>query len=150
MTDKNLLKDLHYLSDFSHTGNLDVYHSLCNKFCPKRLCFSMHGMISRTMIAVLDHNCSAILPQATTSDGTLRYKEIFSKISGGWCMKKIKCAKKKHYVQDLLEEEFLQKSSGEYYKLPGIPKLAKNIGIIEKPDKEEAVKSMRTRFSWSE
>ena len=32
----------------------------------------MHGMISRAMIAVLDHNCSAILPQATTSDGNLR------------------------------------------------------------------------------
>ena len=56
--------------------------------------------------------------------------------------KKDKCAKEKHYVQDLLEEVFLQKSSGKYYKLPGIPKLAKNIATIEKPDKEEAVKSM--------
>ena len=53
-------------------------------------------------------------------------------------------------MQDLLEEVFLQKSSGEYYKLPGIPKLAKNIATIENPDKEEAVKSMRTRFLWSE
>ena len=110
----------------------------------------MHGMIDRTMIAVLDHNCSANLPQATTSDGTLRYKPIFSKISGDWCIKKIKCAKEKHYVQDLLEEVFLQKSSGEYCKLPGIPKLAKNIANIQKPDKEEAVKSMRTRFLLSE
>ena len=55
-TDKNLLKDLHYLSDFSHTDNLEVYHSLCNKFCQKQLCFSMHGLICRTMIAVLEHN----------------------------------------------------------------------------------------------
>ena len=74
------------------------------------------------MIAVLDQNCSAILPQATTSDDTLRYKQIFSKISGGWCIKKINSVKEKHYVQDLLEEVFLQKSSGEYYKLPGILK----------------------------
>ena len=49
-------------------------------------------------------------------------------------------------MQDLLEEMFLQKSSSEYYKLPGILKLAKNIATIEKPDKEEAVKSMGTRF----
>ena len=146
MTDKNLLKDLHYLSNFSHTGNLEVYHSLCSKFCPKRLCFSMLGMMNRTMIAALDHNCSAILPQATISNGALRYKQIFSKISGDWCIKKIRCAKEKHYVQDLLEEKFLQKSSGEYYKLLGIPKLAKNIATIEEPDEEEAVKSMRTRF----
>ena len=53
-------------------------------------------------------------------------------------------------MQDLLEEAFLQKSSGEYCKLPGIPKLAKNIANIQKPDKEEAVKSMRTRFLLSE
>ena len=110
----------------------------------------MHGMIGRTMIAVPDHNCSANLPQATTFDGTLRYKQTFSKISGDWCIKKIKCAKEKHYVQDLLAELFLQKSSGEYYKLPGIPKLAKNVANIQKPDKEEAVNSMRTRFSLSE
>ena len=66
------------------TGNLESYHSLCKKFCPKQMCFSMYGMISRTMIAVLDHNCIAKLPQATTFDGTLRYKQVFSKISGGW------------------------------------------------------------------
>ena len=102
------------------------------------------------MIAVIDHNCSVNLPQATTSDGTLRYKQIFSKISGGWCIKTIKCAKEKHYVQDLLEEVFIQKSSGEYHKLPGISKPAKNIATIEKPDKEEAVKSMRTHFLLSE
>ena len=35
--DKNLLKDLDYLSDFSHTAKFEVYHSLCNNFCPKRL-----------------------------------------------------------------------------------------------------------------
>ena len=58
----------------------------------------MHGMISRNMIAVLDHNCSAILPQATTSDCTLGYKQIFSKISRAWCVKKIECAKEKNYV----------------------------------------------------
>ena len=82
VTNKNLLKELHYLSDLSHTCNSEVYHLLCNKFCPKQLCFSMDGIISRTMIAALVHNCSANLHQATTSDGTLRYKETFSKISG--------------------------------------------------------------------
>ena len=45
-------------------------------------------------------------------------------------------------MQDLLEEVFLQKSSGEYYKLIGIPKLTKNIATIEKPDIDETVKLM--------
>ena len=101
------------------------------------------------MIVVLDHNCSANLPWASTSDGTLRYKQIFSKISGDWCIKKIKSAKEKHYARSSWEV-FLQKSSGEYYKLPGIPKLVKNIATIEKPDKEEAVKAMWTHFLLSE
>ena len=43
------------------------------------------------MIAVLDHNCSVNLPQATKSDGTLRYKQIFSKILGGWCVNDKMC-----------------------------------------------------------
>ena len=49
-------------------------------------------------------------------------------------------------VQDPLQEVFLQKSSGEYYKLPEIPKLSKNIAGIEKLDKEEAIKSNRHRI----
>ena len=43
-------------------------------------------------------------------------------------------------MQDLLEEVFLQKSSGEYYKLPGIPKLVKSIATTKR-HKEEAIKS---------
>ena len=38
--DKRLLTDMTYLTDFCHTGNIEVYHSLYNKFCPKRLHFS--------------------------------------------------------------------------------------------------------------
>ena len=79
MTDKIVLKDLHYLSDFSQISNLEVYHSLCNNFCQKRLCFTMYRMISRTMITVLHDNCNANLPKVTTSDGTLRYKQIFQR-----------------------------------------------------------------------
>ena len=36
MTDKNLLKDLHNLSDFSHAGDMVLYHlfvCLCIFFC---------------------------------------------------------------------------------------------------------------------
>ena len=78
MTNKNLLKDLHYLFNFSQDGNLEVYHWFCNKICLKRLCFNMHDVICGTMIGVRDYNCSANLPQATESDVTLRYKQRLS------------------------------------------------------------------------
>ena len=93
----------------------------------------MHGVISGTIIGVFDYNCCANLPQATTSDVTLRNKQ---RLSGRWWIKKKKCAKEKDYVQDHLEEMFLQKSSGEYDKLPGIPKLAKILRLLKRQIKK--------------
>ena len=34
---KTLLCDLKYLVDFNHTGQLEVYHSLYLKYCPKKI-----------------------------------------------------------------------------------------------------------------
>ena len=45
---KDLLNDLVYLTDFSHIGGVEVYSSLYNKFCPKRLHVGWHGMVART------------------------------------------------------------------------------------------------------
>ena len=43
--DKRLLNALKYLTDFNHTGTLEVYHSLHKKYSPKRLHFSYPVMI---------------------------------------------------------------------------------------------------------
>ena len=37
--EKSLLNDLKYLTIFNHTGAVEVYQSLYNKYCPKRLHF---------------------------------------------------------------------------------------------------------------
>ena len=76
----SLLKDLKHLTSFSHTGTLEVYHSLYNKFCPKRLYFCYRGMI---------FNAGVGLSQAKTKDGNLRYKQRFSKVTKSWVVKKI-------------------------------------------------------------
>ena len=47
----SLLRDLQYLTDFSHTGSLEVYHALVNKYCPKIRHFSNAGMVRRTQLA---------------------------------------------------------------------------------------------------
>ena len=75
VTSKYLLNDLKYLVDFSHTGNLEVYHSLYNKFCPKRLHFGLNGMIARSQLAVLDYNDGTFVGQAQTRKGSLRFKQ---------------------------------------------------------------------------
>ena len=51
---KKILADIKYLSKFCHAGNLEVFDSVLNKFCPKRLHFTLEGMIARTQSAVLD------------------------------------------------------------------------------------------------
>ena len=56
---KNILADIKYLSKFCHTGSLEVFHSVLNKYCPKRLHFTLEGTIARTRSAVLDYNCDS-------------------------------------------------------------------------------------------
>ena len=55
--EKSLLSDLPYLTDFEHMGQLEVYHSLYNKFCRKRSHFGWDGMVARSQLAILDYNC---------------------------------------------------------------------------------------------
>ena len=52
--DQTLLKDLFHLTHFPHTGILEVYHSLYNKLVPKSTHFSYYGMMTRSMLAVMD------------------------------------------------------------------------------------------------
>ena len=139
---KKILADIKYLSKFCHTGNLEVFHSVLDKYFPKRLHFTLEGMIARTQLAVLDYNCGSNNTQATTKDGERRYKHIFSKMTQNWVMKKISKTKDREYIHELLSST-LEASPDE---LPRIGSIPPNIAPIEKPDKEEAIGNIKTRF----
>ena len=64
-----MLGALKFLRKFNHTGTLEVYHSLYDKYYPKRLHFSLRGMIARAELAVLDLNCGVGVGQAKTQSG---------------------------------------------------------------------------------
>ena len=85
VTNKRLLKDLEKLTDFGHTGALEVYHSLLLKYCPKREHFSYKGMIARTRLAALDNNANTGREQAVVMagerSGEKRFKRIFPRHS---------------------------------------------------------------------
>ena len=85
--EKSLINDLKYLTNFNHTGTLEVYHSLYNKYCPKHLHFSYKGMIAFSQLAVLDFNAGVGLKQAGTKLGELRSKQQFSKVAQLCCKK---------------------------------------------------------------
>ena len=50
--DKNTLKELQYLTKFSHTGSLEIYHALYYKWLPKREHFSHLVMVTRSQLAL--------------------------------------------------------------------------------------------------
>ena len=62
----SILKDLPYLTKFSHTGTLEVYHSLYNRWLQKSIHFSFHGMIARTQLAFLGFSSGSNLTKAAT------------------------------------------------------------------------------------
>ena len=147
VTDKSLLGALKFLTKFNHTGKLEVYHSLYNKYSPKRLYFSLRGMIARAELAVLDFNCGVGVGQAKTQSDKLRFKQQYSKVTQSWVVKQIREPKDRVYIQHLMDEVMYIQNSNEKYELPKLENIPKTIAQIEKPNKEEAIKNIRTRFS---
>ncbi|XP_057310004.1 uncharacterized protein LOC130648002 [Hydractinia symbiolongicarpus] len=142
---KKTLADMNYLAHFCHTGSLEVFHSLLTKYCPKRIHFSMEGMIARTQLAVLDFNSGTNCEQAVTKKGVLRYKQVFSRVTQSWVVKKITEKKEKAYLAELMTAT-LEPIDNEKDKLPQTGEIAERITEVEKPDKSDAIKAIRTRF----
>ena len=145
--EKSLINDLKYLTNFNHTGTLEVYHSLYNKYCPKHLHFSYKGMIAFSQLAVLDFNAGVGLKQAGTKLGELRSKQQFSKVAQLCVAKKIISKKDKTYLNHLMDEVVHLKLSKEEYPIPAPGNVPKNITLVEKPNKKQSINTMRTRFS---
>ena len=143
--DKQTVDDLKYLVEFRHAGNLEVYHSVINKYCPKRLHFSLYGMIARTQLAVLDFNCGSD-DQAMTQGGALRYKQVFSRVTQAWVVKKIMKEKERNYLYPLLQKTIQMEKDIEGKNLPKIGYIPDNIAPTSKPKKADAIKNMQTKF----
>ena len=151
-TDKNLLSDIPYLTKFSHTGGLEVYHSLYNKYCPKRLHFSYDGMVARSQLAVLDFNTGVGLEQARNKKGEPRHKHQFSKITQSWVGKKIAVKKDKTPYRDHIMDEIrdLQRKRVTYERPLANVTVPAHIATVEKPDKNETIKNLKSRFPQKE
>ena len=103
VTDPKILGDLPHLTRFSHSGELEVFHALCNMYCPKRFGFCYSGMYARTKLAVMDHNSCIHRNQSRTKQGHLRFKTVYSRITSSWVAKKIMDKKDRHFRQEILQ-----------------------------------------------
>ena len=133
--------------EFSHTGNLEVFHLLLLKYCPKRLHFSFYGMIARTQLAILHFNQAMKAGHAITKNNIPRYKLQFSKVSQAYVVKAIRKPPEKKYIDDLMSEVVnLTKFEDHVVNLPILPDIPQSASATEKPDKNEMIKQKRTRF----
>ena len=88
-------------------------------------------MIAKTQLAMLDYNCGSNNTQVTTKDGK---------------RKKISETKDREYIHELLSSTLEASPDITGDKLPRIGSILPNISPIDKPDKEEAIENMKTRF----
>ena len=105
--DKRILKDMQQMTQFCHTGNLEVFHSMMLKYSPKRQHFSHSGMIARTRLAVLDNNENANRNQSTTSAGNERYKVDWGRRKE-WFAKEVNERKDYSYLSGMMRMWFVQ------------------------------------------
>jgi hypothetical protein len=141
---KTLLKDIRQLNEFCHTGNLEVYHSLMTKYCPKRQEFDSVQMTARTALAVLDHNNSTGRKQKQTSDGEPRYRFVFPKSSSKWVAKPLYEDKTFQHVWHMMHCVVEQQRS--HLLSPVVPTHSQNIAKIAIPPKHELLAQQHSRF----
>ena len=69
----------------------------------------------------------------------------YSKITGFWVIKKVKTRCDKTYLEELLKEVVWLRKSNEHAHLP-VVSAPNNIAPIEKPNKEDAILNIKSRF----
>ena len=148
-----LLKDIGKLTDFCHTGELEVYHSMLLKYCPKRQHFSYRGMLARTQLAALDNNENTGRQQATVqngeNEGELRYKLAFPKSHKRWVVKPIKVAKSHGYLSEMVKDVIKSCEDGGTSTTQEHPNLPRNIASAPRPSKADLIAAHRSRFGRS-
>ncbi|KAJ7998415.1 hypothetical protein DPEC_G00204700 [Dallia pectoralis] len=102
--DKRLLRDMEKMGLFKHTGPLEVFHSALLKYLSKRQAFSFQGMRERCQLAILEHNENIVKrKQATTTTGQARFKQVFSRRSKQWVLKKIFTPHNTKFIDTLIQ-----------------------------------------------
>ncbi|XP_046566557.1 uncharacterized protein LOC124275119 [Haliotis rubra] len=159
MMNRKFLEDIRRLSKFLHTGRLEVYHSLLNKYCPKRQDFDKKQMTGRTQLAVLDHNKHTIVDtqalssslEESSSDAVTfinpdGVRVVYSKHCSDWVIKPISELKSYPYLKDMIMEVLKRHKNQEKGEVKAEAK-ARNIAKKPKPSKEILLKRHISRLS---
>ena len=108
---KTLLKDIRNLNEFCHTGNLEVYHSLMTKYCPKRHEFDTVQMAARTALVVLEPNDNTGQEQNVDAHGKPCYKAVFPKAMAKWIVRPVYEEKCYDYIWKMMKQVVVQQDN---------------------------------------
>ena len=145
VTDKRLLNSLPNIAQFCHTGELEVFHNMLLKYCPKRQHIPYDSMKARLMLAAVDWNCQT-RNQCQDADGNDIQDLIYSKRRKMWVSRK-KYQTESHHLEGLMERVLDVKCKGEI--LPALIRpvkaLPSHVASKVKPERKEAV--IMSRFT---
>jgi hypothetical protein len=150
VTDKNLLKAFPQITEFCHTGSLEIFHSMMLKYCPKRQHFPHAGMKARYYLAALDWNLQDHVRRVPESPSDIAV--VYSKRRGEFVVRMKNRRDRKEATSEmsaqLLEKVidlYINKREVDQMETPSNlrPRIAKQ----QKPDTVEQFSTYRTRFS---
>ena len=147
------MKDIAKITDFCHTGRLEVYHSMMPKYCPKRENFSHQGMVAKTQLTALDNNHNTGRGQAVIKSGAqesqARKKLCFPKESKRRVAKPLTQKKSYEYLRYLFAQAVQRCEEGNRTAQVIPILLPRNIASEPTPQKADIIENHRSRFNRS-
>ena len=104
-------------------------------------------MIARTQLTVMDFNDFLCNEQATIADGSLSYKQVFSRVTQSWVVKKFMKKRDRSYLEPLLRLTLDIAPNNNKNYLPVLGDIPKNIANKDKSEKVTAIRNIKSRFS---
>lgn len=82
--DGSRFKDLQHMLGFTHTGLIESFNALHNKYANKNFFYQPSGMCIRAALAALDWNCNLKREQAKSETGKLRFNLVSNRAGSKW------------------------------------------------------------------
>lgn len=140
--------DLEMMIDFTHTGDLECFNALLNKYCPKRFYYRHMTMLSRTACAALDHNFNTDRQQAKTSKGVLKFDIVRQRHGKKYYAKPVKEDKNHSWREIILRMvvKCIETSTRPDVTLPVLDDVESVRPRIDKPEKSAAIEAHKSRL----
>lgn len=137
--DKLFLRDIRQCKNYCHTSALESFNNVLLTCVPKKIAFHYHGMVLRTILAIIDHNSN--LNKKVVSE-----VQAFSKQATNWIIKK-RYAKQSivwrvdiinQVINYVLDPSVMPPLNPKYEVLFQPYPLPANAAPVQKPSREEA------------